>query len=195
MMPSNSAHTHSIHASPDQLRCQGFLLHASAVATPQGALIFTGRSGAGKSTICSLLSSTFEIIADDCVFLRPGATGQWLVADSRHFVEGLKRMEQRRTNLPPIEAPATVVHSLMSLQQDHVNTITQISAVASCDMICNGIIEVISQGGTYNSILMFRLFRRAAQAARELSANSLHFRKDLKILHALKAYLGSDRPR
>jgi hypothetical protein len=52
----------------------GLVFHASAVRTRQGAALFAGKSGAGKSTIASLLAgvSGFERLADELVIVMPG---------------------------------------------------------------------------------------------------------------------------
>jgi len=36
------------------MRDEGFLLHASGIGTPNGVILFTGPSGAGKTTLCQL---------------------------------------------------------------------------------------------------------------------------------------------
>ncbi len=49
---------------------KGFILHASAVLTKNGALLFLGPSGAGKSTIAHILASSFQPLADDSMIIR-----------------------------------------------------------------------------------------------------------------------------
>jgi hypothetical protein len=49
-------------------------LHASAIATPQGAVAFLGVSGAGKSSIAAFLSQRgHRIVADDICLIDPAA--------------------------------------------------------------------------------------------------------------------------
>lgn len=48
----------------------GFILHASANIINNKAVIFLGRSGAGKSTIARLLRDSYPIIADDNIIIR-----------------------------------------------------------------------------------------------------------------------------
>lgn len=48
---------------------RGLYLHGSAVQTNHGVAIFLGESGAGKSTISSLLSPTYPLLADDQLFI------------------------------------------------------------------------------------------------------------------------------
>jgi hypothetical protein len=47
------------------------VLHASAVQSPVGALVFLGATGQGKSTIAaSLCNGGFSLLTDDCIHLR-----------------------------------------------------------------------------------------------------------------------------
>lgn len=52
------------------LRDSGFILHASAVSEDGRAFLFTGKSGAGKSTIMKLLSKKYNPIADDSIIIK-----------------------------------------------------------------------------------------------------------------------------
>lgn len=52
------------------------VLHASAVATPGGAIAFVGRAGSGKSTLAAALAATgFPLLADDCLVVEPSSRG------------------------------------------------------------------------------------------------------------------------
>lgn len=55
-----------------ELLCKStsFMLHASAINTPKGAILFSGPPGAGKSTAMKLSSSKFPALADDSVIIR-----------------------------------------------------------------------------------------------------------------------------
>ena len=59
----------------------GLFLHASAVATESGAVLFLGHSTAGKSTIARKLGAERPVLADDSVFAGPDAAGVWRVVD------------------------------------------------------------------------------------------------------------------
>ncbi|MEH6587319.1 MAG: hypothetical protein V7720_12220 [Halioglobus sp.] len=49
------------------------VLHGSAVASPDGALVFLAPSGTGKSTVASFLAGVgFPLLSDDAVTLLPG---------------------------------------------------------------------------------------------------------------------------
>ena len=52
------------------------VLHASAVATGEGAVAFAGNSGAGKSTLAGWLAARgAELVAEDLLVLEPGEDG------------------------------------------------------------------------------------------------------------------------
>jgi hypothetical protein len=57
-------------------RSAGLVAHASAVATPLGAIAFVGRSGRGKSTLAaSLALQGFPLMTDDCLLLEEADAG------------------------------------------------------------------------------------------------------------------------
>ncbi len=52
------------------------VLHASALATADGALAFVGESGRGKSTlVASFAAHNMPLLTDDCLLLRPAPVG------------------------------------------------------------------------------------------------------------------------
>ncbi len=57
----------------------GLMLHSSAVVTRGKALIFSGVSGAGKSTISALLDELpgYQKVADELLMVTPCQTGGW----------------------------------------------------------------------------------------------------------------------
>ncbi len=60
-------------------RAGGLVLHASAVVKRGRALVFAGVSGAGKSTIATLLCQNSDVtqLADDIVIVAPSDMGRW----------------------------------------------------------------------------------------------------------------------
>jgi hypothetical protein len=107
-------------------------LHASAIATPQGAVAFLGASGAGKSSIAAFLSRRgHRILADDICVINPAAprdrrvlpVAPWLklwsatldaMGESSH---GLPRVfsddEKYRYALQQHEAPAALAELIL----------------------------------------------------------------------------------
>ena len=52
------------------------VLHASAVATPCGAVAFVGSTGSGKSTLAAALAlAGFPLLCDDCLVVEPARCG------------------------------------------------------------------------------------------------------------------------
>jgi|GEM_PF-4570088 len=63
-----------------------FLLHASAVANEHGALLISGNSGVGKSTICAgLIKNGYHLVADDVCLLIPGNGQTWVYPTHPHL--------------------------------------------------------------------------------------------------------------
>jgi hypothetical protein len=51
-------------------RCNGLILHASASCIQDKAVIFTGKSGIGKTTIMKHLSNNYKPLGDDSIIVR-----------------------------------------------------------------------------------------------------------------------------
>jgi hypothetical protein len=75
--PETTRHLLIDHVMPLLLNLRGDdALHASAVLTDSGAILFTGPSGIGKSTVAAELARAgLTILADDCVVVREGVRG------------------------------------------------------------------------------------------------------------------------
>lgn len=82
------------------------VLHASAVATPSGAVAFVGRAGSGKSTIAAALAATgLPLLTDDCLVVEPSPAG--FVARSfypgvRLWADSLRAVGTAARNLSPV---------------------------------------------------------------------------------------------
>lgn len=53
----------------------GFLLHASSAVRNQRAFLFSGLSGAGKTTLVRLAPPDVQVLTDEISYLRPGSSG------------------------------------------------------------------------------------------------------------------------
>ena len=169
----------------------GFLLHGSAVQTSKGALIFTGPSEAGKSTICDLMSLKFMTISDDCLFVGRSEAGSWLVEDGGAYSWKLRKesyvagVEREATG----GAPGIPVCAVMPLHQSKRVWLEQLDGRPLCLNIMNGIIEIAGQSQRYSTMRVLRWFALAAQMSREVRGLRLHFSKECDTVQVLSKYL------
>ena len=96
-----------VHPSLRWLACNRgtLLLHAGAVAKNNKSLIFTGKGGAGKTTITSLVLASdrgWQIHADDYVFLKDGVSKAY-VTRSHLYRDLLNWVPAVRDRLTPSE--------------------------------------------------------------------------------------------
>jgi hypothetical protein len=106
----------------------GFLLHAATVIRNGKAYVFTGRSGAGKSTVASL-SPKVNVLTDEISLLRR-ENGEWRAYGTPFWgefraagsntsapVRGIFRLRQaaenRRTSLRPVEMIRTLLPNVL----------------------------------------------------------------------------------
>lgn len=79
----------------------GFVLHSSAIKLNKKALIFTGASGAGKSTTVKLLQGKFSALEDDRVIIKK-VNNQFYFFHSAFFIKN--KYIKRNIDKYPIQA-------------------------------------------------------------------------------------------
>ncbi|MBL4637688.1 MAG: hypothetical protein JKY56_27785 [Kofleriaceae bacterium] len=117
------------------LRHGGLVLHSSAIGDDQGAHVFSGVSGAGKSTIAALLRDYWPVeqLSDELLILRRGPEKWELIVSpflgSKGLAHGKRKTlssinflsqadENRRTELRPAQAMSAMCRHILSYAQD-----------------------------------------------------------------------------
>jgi len=147
-------------------------LHASAIVTPCGAVLFLGHAGAGKSTICQLLSKRFPPLADDVVYLIRQEDGTWHVADGsrRAFGGPLQAGELAELEGVPLRA-------ILRLFQDSASRVAPITSREACRHLTDALFEVVWQR-RYDLANKRAWFALVADIARRYSGSRLYFTLD-----------------
>jgi hypothetical protein len=127
----------------------GFLLHAGSAICDGRAYLFSGVSGAGKTTITRLAPSHITLLTDEISYLRPSAQGY--AAFGTPFAGELARAgenctapvsalfflekgpENRIDELPPAEALRRLMRNILFFAEDH-RLVERLLATA-CDFI------------------------------------------------------------
>jgi hypothetical protein len=148
-------------------------LHASAVVTPGGALLFLGHAGTGKSTICGLLSRHYQPLADDAVFLFRGGNGDWLVADGSRSAFGLPGTEEEDR----ARESAVALRAVFRLRQESQPRVVPIEPRDTCRHLTDGLFEIKRQqrGDLADKRAWFA---DVADIARRYPGAELHFALD-----------------
>ncbi|MFZ0211098.1 MAG: hypothetical protein WBE20_09905 [Candidatus Acidiferrales bacterium] len=94
---------------------RGFLLHAATVLRSGAAYVFTGRSGAGKSTVASL-SPAGSVLTDEISLLRAGENG-W-------DAYGTPFWGEFRADGANVHAPVKGVYILVQAPEDRVEVVS-----------------------------------------------------------------------
>lgn len=151
-------------------RDHGLLLHASAVASPRGAILFAGASGAGKSTMAALLHrhTGWPVIADDVTHLRPVGSG-WVVEDGCHAL-ALHTGKQAWPFSPHRDVPARL---WCAIRQAGQSALAPLSPGAACARMLQAWLEVAGHASPYRPAAGWRVFPRIAALARMLPAATL----------------------
>lgn len=165
-----------IAASVALARRGALILHASAVEHAGRALVFTGVSGAGKSTISSLLDRPpARKIGDELIVLaRDAATGAWTVT------------------VPPYLGPAGIAHgahapleAIHFLVQAPHDERTPVAPAAALRELLRHVLVYVAEHRTADHVLAL-----AAELTGAVPCHRLAFRKD----PAVAAVLGIAYP-
>ncbi|MBE7450846.1 MAG: hypothetical protein HS111_18720 [Kofleriaceae bacterium] len=167
-----------IAASVALARHGALILHASAVEHAGRALVFTGVSGAGKSTISAMLDrAPARKIGDELLVLRRDATvGAW------------------SAYVPPYLGPAGIAHGAQApldavhlLVQAPHHARTLVGAAAALRELLRHVLVYVAEPRTADHVLAI-----AADLTREVPCYRLEFRKDPGVARVLGiAYPGA----
>jgi hypothetical protein len=140
---------------------QGFLLHAATVIRDGKAYIFTGRSGAGKSTVASL-SPKGSVLTDEISLLRR-ENGVWHAYGTPFW--GEFRAAGSNTSAP--------VAGIFRLLQAPENRVTPLGPMATLRALLPNVLFFSAESDANR-----RLLEILSQAVAEISGYNLAFRKD-----------------
>src|SRR3954452_25585396 len=99
----------------------GFLLHAASAVREGEAHIFTGRSGAGKTTLSRMAPSDVNLLADEISYVRKSATGY--TAYGTPFAGELAKAGEN------ISAPLSAVYLLVQGPENRLELMHEAEAV------------------------------------------------------------------
>lgn len=156
--------------SQELLKRDGFLLHAASMVRNERARIFTGRSGAGKSTTAAL-SPEGSVLTDEISLLRRVA-GKWR-AFSTPFWGEFRAAGWNGS------APATCIYAL---EQAREHRVTPIRAVELLRRVMPNVLFFSQSAGDHR-----RLLEIVGGACEEIAGARLEFRKDPGFWEAIAA--------
>lgn len=188
-VPSNPAHpitghfrvgtsSHSVDAairaglSITFPRKGGLILHASAIAHQGSAFAFSGQSGAGKSTIVSLLGRALPgaiPIADDLLAVTPGRPA-WLA----HVVPflGTDGLPHQTTY------PLSALHFLV---QANAHRCTPLTRQEGLRHLLRHVLAHVAESRTANAVLA-----AAADLVDKVPVHTLEFRNEIDVVRVLR---------
>jgi hypothetical protein len=160
-------------------------LHASAAAAPDGALLFVGASGSGKSTICRLLIPYFSPLAEDVVYLVPALDGSWSVANAGYPqpVQPLKE-EVKKLHSVPLKA-------IFILVKGEGIRLERLDALLGCRYLMDGFFEILRQNA-FTLEVRRKGFSDIAAIARRYPAYRLVFNLSGRVIDLMVRYFGKN---
>ncbi len=162
------------------------VVHASAVHIDGAAWIFLGRSGAGKSTICTLLNNCAQPLADDTILVAPRLGGGWMVADIRDYSLLVGATTENRTS-PPTIMPLQAIFQLYQAAEPRLQ---RIGALETCRHLVEAAIEATSPTRLRQPEICKTIFVQMATIARSAPGYHLYFDLSAGIAETLKKEFG-----
>jgi hypothetical protein len=163
----------------------GLFLHAAAVLGSKGVILLMGHSSSGKTTLTSLISPHFQIIADDQVFAFPCLNGTWAVVDA----QGLKTENgfdlYHSTEYLYEVGGIYALHSLMRIFAAEKTELQPLSPIKICEYLMDAVFEVSIQARNNSPVEQKQWFHTAASIARQYPGWQLQF--TLHSQHAVNA--------
>ncbi len=154
-----------------QVSANRFMLHASAVITPVGVVLFSGPSRAGKSTMASLVSrhTGWPIMADDTVWVNK-CGDVWNCEDAGFTVD---RLEHNRCacNESITSAPICIWFSVYKARQP---ACMPLAPSETCAKLVQAWLEVAGHSSPYDPVCGLRFFQGAAVLAKAIRAMDLY---------------------
>ncbi len=146
-------------------RSGGFLLHAASAMCGGHAVLLSGVSGAGKTTIARLAPPEVTLLSDEISYVRRGANG--------YMAFGTPFAGELGVSGEDVSAPLSALYFLAKAPH---NQLRPIAPAAAARMLLRNILFFAA-----DPILVQELFRSACQFAARVPAHELCFRPDAEV--------------
>lgn len=153
----------------------GFLLHAASAICDGHACLFSGVSGAGKTTMTRLAPPDVTLLTDEISYLRP--TGDGYAAFGTPFAGELARSGEN------CSAP---ISALFFLEQGPKNCIDELSSTEAVRRLMRNILFFAEDPGLVN-----KLFSTACNFISKVPIRRLTFYPDAKVWDDVRHFVGS----
>ena len=153
----------------------GFLLHAASAVCDGQAYLFSGVSGAGKTTMTRLAPPDVTLLTDEISYLRPTANGY--AAFGTPFAGELARSGEN------CSAP---ISALFFLEQGPNNLIDELSSTQAVRRLMRNILFFAEDSGLVN-----KLFATACNFVSKVPIRRLTFYPDGKVWDDVRHFVGS----
>lgn len=115
-------------------------LHASSAYNEDGALLFLGPSGTGKSTMLRLLSPYMDALAEDKVYVAPQPDGKWQVIRGDEYFP-IERKPACWENLEKL--PGVMLKGVFRLYQAYEPKLENVDALTHCRYLTDAFFETL----------------------------------------------------
>lgn len=143
-------------------------LHAAAISTKNGILVFLGPPETGKSTMCHLLKEVTYTVSDDRIHLYCSDNRVWRVKAAS--MESVRRFEVSHISDPGLPRLAAIIR----LHQSERIHLERLSALNTCRNLTNAFFELVWQR-SYEQEKKETAFALLADVSRSVSGYKMEF--------------------
>jgi hypothetical protein len=145
----------------------GLFLHAAAVLGPDGVILLMGHSSSGKTTLSSMISNRYPIVADDLVFAFPSRDGAWKIMNGQLLKTEAELYRHGATERLFKEGAAYPLRSLIRIFAAERSILRPLSPVKLCEYLMDAVFEISTQSRHTDINSRNLWFRAAANIARQ----------------------------
>lgn len=153
----------------------GVFLHAAAILGNQGVILLLGHSGSGKTTLSRMLSSRFELLRDDRVFLYPHEPNMWFVEIGTEIIRGIYDCNNKNNLAHIAGRQQHPLHCIIRIFGAQNSEIVSLPPIKTTEYLVDAIFEIDHQRKSRNVALERSWFKAAAQIARQYPGWRLSF--------------------
>ncbi|MBN2394490.1 MAG: hypothetical protein JXR84_27400 [Anaerolineae bacterium] len=146
-------------------------LHASCAYNEDGALLFLGPSGTGKSAMLRLLSPYMEVFAEDKVYITPQSNGRWKVVKGDAYLP-ISLVASTEEDLAV--SPSVPLRAIFRLYQAPEPKLESVEPVTRCRYLTSAFFEVFYWPGESLTVKR-RAFVSLASIARDIPGYAFYF--------------------
>ena len=160
------------------MKKNGLFLHAAGILSPGGVSLLLGHSCSGKTTLSSLVSKHFSVVADDLIFVFPLPDRTWVVMNGETLEQQTTTISYRSAEDLYQHGTAWPLISLIRIFAAEKTRLQRLTDAKTCEYLMDAVFEISTQSKDRRLNHRKHWFSSAAAMARQYPGWRLEFSLD-----------------